>query len=94
MTLKVTDESPLFLQYHNDIWDAELSLLKEAEGKSCDERFPCGLYDLKAPKVFGEKQVDLEIQHVEIIGENHLTLFAWLTDSENCAKIALEVLNP
>lgn len=92
MNLKVTDESPLFIQFHNEIWDAELNLLQSTEGKSCDERFPCGLYDLKVPKAFGDKQVDLEIQHVEIIGKNHLTLFAWLTDGENCGKIALEVL--
>lgn len=92
LTLKVTDESTLLTKYHNDVWECELELLQEISGQSCSEKFPCGLYDLKVPKVFGEKQIDLEIQHVELIGGEHLTLFAWLTDNENCAKIALQVV--
>ncbi len=89
--LKVVDESPLFAKHHNEEWEAELTLLKETT-QSVDERFPIGLYSLNIPNVFGEEIADLEIQHVEIIGENHLTLFAWLTTVENCGKVALEVL--
>lgn len=89
--LKVVDESPLFAKHHNSVWEAELALLKET-AKSIDERFPIGLYSLNIPTVFGEEITDLEIQHVEIIGENHLTLFAWLITAENCGKIALEIL--
>lgn len=92
VNLKVTDESPLLAKHHNQVWACELKFLQPVDGQSCDEKFPCGLYDLKAPKVFGDEEVDLEIQHVEMIGDNHLTLFAWLTTNENCAKIALEVL--
>lgn len=89
--LKLVDESPLFAKYHNDVWETELNLLKET-AKSIDQRFPLGLYSFKTQNVFGEESADLEIQHVEIIGENHLTLFAWLTTAENCGKVALEVL--
>jgi hypothetical protein len=89
--LKLVDESPLFAKHHNSVWETEINLLKET-AKSIDERFPLGLYSLSVRSVFGEEIADLEIQHVEIIGDNHLTLFAWLTTAENCGKVALEVL--
>ncbi len=90
--LKLVDESPLFAKHHNSVWDAELTLLRESSGQSCDERFPPGSYLFKVPKVFKDQDLELSIDNVVVIGENHLTLFAWLTTDENCGMVALEVL--
>jgi hypothetical protein len=89
-TLKVTDQSPLFSKHHNQVWVCELEFLQPVSGQSCDENFPCGLYSFKSPEIFGDEDVDLEIQNVEMV-DGHKTLFCWLTTDENCGKVALEV---
>lgn len=93
LTLKPVTECPAFSRYHNDVWNAELKFLQPTSGQTCDETIPCGLYDLTVPTVFGEKNFDLEINNVVMIGENK-TIFAWMTEmtGENSGKIALEVL--